>query len=177
MRIIIAMIVVAILSGCAGKIDGSKYSAITPTLELEAFFNGDVKAWGIVQDRSGNVVQRFKVDIAGRIEGTKIILDETFHYGLGDGVKHRIWTINKTGASTYSGTANDINDKAVGSAFGNAVRWSYTMDLPVGKRAYKLMFDDWLWAFDENTLINRSYIKKFGLVMAEVTIFMQKVSP
>jgi len=48
------------------------------------------------------------------------------------------------------------------------------MDLPVGDKVYRVAFDDWMWAFNENTLMNRSYIRKFGLVMAEVTIFMQR---
>ena len=51
------------------------------------------------------------------------------------------------------------------------------MDLPVGDNEYRVQFDDWMWAMDENTLMNRSDIKKFGLVMAEVTIFMQKAPP
>jgi hypothetical protein len=48
------------------------------------------------------------------------------------------------------------------------------MDLEVDGTSYRVNFDDWFWAFDENTMMNRSYIKKFGIVMAEVTIFMQK---
>ncbi|MEC8747574.1 MAG: DUF3833 family protein, partial [Pseudomonadota bacterium] len=39
---------------------------------------------------------------------------------------------------------------------------------------YSVTFDDWFWAFDDSTMMNRSYIRKFGIVMAEVTIFMQK---
>jgi hypothetical protein len=31
-----------------------------------------------------------------------------------------------------------------------------------------------MWAFDDQTLVNRSYIKKFGITFAEVTIFMQR---
>ena len=48
------------------------------------------------------------------------------------------------------------------------------MDLPVGDNSYMVRFDDWIWAFDDSTVINRSYIRKFGLTFAEVTIFMQR---
>jgi hypothetical protein len=48
------------------------------------------------------------------------------------------------------------------------------MDLPVDDTTYRVQFDDWIWAFDDKTIVNCSYIKKFGITMAEVTIFMQK---
>ena len=50
------------------------------------------------------------------------------------------------------------------------------MDLPVDDTTYAVTFDDWFWAFDDSAMMNRSYIRKFGVVMAEVTIFMQKQS-
>ena len=33
-----------------------------PTLLIEEYFNGKVKAWGILQDRSGKVTRQFKAD-------------------------------------------------------------------------------------------------------------------
>ena len=70
--------------------------------------------------------------------------------------------------------ADDIAGPATGTAYGNAVYWRYEMDLPVGDSEYRVAFKDWIWAFDDRTIVNRSYIQKFGLVMAEVTLFMQK---
>jgi hypothetical protein len=48
------------------------------------------------------------------------------------------------------------------------------MDLKVGDKNYHVTFDDWMFLMDEKNLINRSYLKKFGITMAELTIFMQK---
>jgi hypothetical protein len=56
-----------------------------------------------------------------------------------------------------------------------AMFWGYEMDLPVADDSYRVTFEDWIWAFDDRTIINRSYIKKFGLVFAEVSIFMRKM--
>ena len=162
------------MSGCATSIDGERYRQQTPDLELKTFFEGEVKAWGIVQNRSGNVVQRFEVDITGTISGDTITLDETFRYGLGEGPEKRIWTITEVSPGVYEGSATDIPGPATGKAFGNALYWGYQMDLPVGDKEYTVKFEDWMWALDDDKLVNRSYIKKFGLVVAEVTIFMQK---
>lgn len=174
MRILLVLLLGALMSGCAVSIDGEQYRQQTPDLDLMTFFEGDVKAWGIVQNRSGNVVQRFEVDIIGTINGNTITLDETFYYGLGEGPGKRIWTITETSPGIYTGSATDIPGPATGRDYGNALQWAYQMDLPVGDKRYSVNFEDWMWALDDDKLVNRSYIKKFGLVMAEVTIFMQK---
>ena len=63
---------------------------------------------------------------------------------------------------------------AVGNTKGSAARWGYIMDLPVDNTTYRIHFDDWMWIMNDGVLINRSYLKKFGLTVAELTIFMQK---
>lgn len=166
--------VISFLFGCSVSIDGNKYQAVSPAFDPMVFFNGDIKAWGIVQNRSGNVVQRFQVDIKGSVKDNILTLDETFVYGMGEGVEKRIWNIKKLGNNRFEGGASDILGQATGSTYGNAMKWEYLMDLPVGDKSYKVKFEDWIWAFDKNTIVNRSYIKKFGFVVAEVTIFMQK---
>lgn len=159
-------------------IDGNKYKHLSPVFDPTEFFDGPVKAWGIVQDRSGNMVQQFTVDIDGQVTETKIVLDEEFHYLLGEGVTKRIWEIDvKDSDKAFIGKASDIEEFATGSVYGNAMRWEYSMRLPVGEKSYHVKFEDWMWAFDSERLMNRSYIKKFGLVMAEVTIFMQRQVP
>jgi hypothetical protein len=163
-----------LLSGCATSLDGSRYRDQSPAFDLFSFFDGDVQAWGIVQNREGEVVQRFTVDIRGAAVGNTLTLDESFVYGLGEGVMKRVWTISKAADGSYSGTAGDILGRAIGESYGNAFRWAYTMDLPVGEQIYRVKFEDWIFALDDQRIINRSYIQKFGLDVAEVTIYMQR---
>ena len=165
-----------ILAGCSVSIKGDNYQSLAPNFDIEAFFDGKVIAWGIVQDRSGEVVQRFIVDIDAYKENDTLILDETFTYGLGNGPEKRVWKLTKNADGTYTGEAGDIAGKATGVSHGNAFNFVYEMDLDVGGSRYRVKFDDWFWAFDEDTMMNRSYINKFGITFAEVTIFMQKQS-
>lgn len=174
MRVMMLVMGVLMLSACSVSIDGEDYQQTKPVFNIEEFFDGDVKAWGIVQNRSGEVVQRFVVDIDGDVDDGVITLDEAFTYGVGEGPATRKWTITKNANGTYTGQANDIATPATGVSYGNAFHFHYEMDLPVDDTEYRVGFDDWFWAFDEHTMMNRSYIRKFGLVMAEVTIFMQK---
>lgn len=163
-----------VLSGCSGTPDGEDYTSVQPDLDIQQFFNGEVKAWGIAQDRFGEVVQRFIVTIDGRMEGDTLVMDETFTYGVGEGPTQRTWRITPDGQGRFIGRAGDVDGPATGISHGNAFNFSYAMDLPVGDTTYSVKFDDWFFAFDDSTLMNRSYITKFGVRVAEVTIFMQR---
>lgn len=149
------------------------YKGTTPRADIKEYFNGPVKAWGIVQDWRGRVVRRFDITMVGTWSDNVGTLTENFDYY--DGQKQqRIWTIKKLENGQYEGTAFDILGKAIGRTEGNAVQWNYIMDLPVGDATYRIRFDDWMWVLNDNVLINRSYLKKFGFTVAELTIFMQK---
>ncbi len=171
---VLILLSVLLVSGCATSLDGSRYLNQQPGFDLFSFFDGKVTAWGIVQNRSGEVVQRFEVDLIGSISGDTITLDETFRYGLGEGPETRVWVITRNEDGSYGGSAGDIAGPATGESFGNAFRWTYEMDLPVDDTTYRVSFEDWFIAFDDQRLLNRSYIQKFGLDMAEVTIFMER---
>jgi len=152
------------------------YKGTSPTADIKAYFNGPIKAWGVVQDWRGRVVNQFDIDMVGSWEGDTGTLVEKFSYY--DGKKQeRTWTIKKLADGSYEGTAADILDKATGAVEGNAARWSYVMDLPVGDTTYRIRFDDWMWQMNDGVLINRSYLKKFGITVSELTIFMQKQKP
>lgn len=170
--VVVAMVLS--VSACSVSIEGQDYENVSPTFSIRDFFDGKVKAWGIVQNRSGKIVQRFTVDIDGRIEDNVLVMDESFIYGVGEGPLQRTWKITQNPDGTFTGNAGDIKGPATGIEHGNAFHFNYEMDLPVDDTTYLVTFDDWFWAFDNTTMMNRSYIRKFGLVMAEVTIFMQK---
>lgn len=176
MRKILPLIGVFImLSGCTGN-TLDYYKDTAPQADIKAYFNGPIKAWGIVQDWRGRVVQRFDVSMVGKWDGDTGTLTELFTYY--DGKKQeRVWTIKQLPDGTYEGTAGDILDKATGAAQGSAVRWNYVMDLPVDGTTYRIRFDDWMWLMHDGVLINRSYLKKFGITVSELTIFMQKQQP
>lgn len=163
---------VIMLSSCKEK-PLDYYKGTAPSANIETYFNGPIKAWGIVQDWRGRVVRRFDINMVGTWSGDIGTLTEHFEYY--DGAKQeRIWTIKKLLDGSYEGTAADIIDKAQGESEGMAVRWNYVMDLPVGDKTYRICFDDWMWVMNDGVLINRSYLKKFGITVSELTIFMQK---
>ena len=49
-----------------------------------SFFEGEIEAWGIVEDRFGNLKRQFKVEMHGIINNDVLTLEEDFYYADGD---------------------------------------------------------------------------------------------
>ncbi len=162
------------LTGCAG-VNVATYKAERPELRLEEYFNGTLDAWGMFQKRDGTVVKRFKVVIDASWTGNRGVLDERFTYSDGT-TQRRVWNITRTAEGQYQGRADDVVGIANGEVSGNALRWVYTLELPVGEKIYHVNFDDWMYLQDDGILMNRSIMKKFGFRLGEVTLFFKKRS-
>ena len=39
-----------------------------PIIKIENYFEGEVQAWGLLQDRKGKVTRQFKADMFGKFE-------------------------------------------------------------------------------------------------------------
>ena len=151
----------------------SEYAATTPNFDLKQYFNGEVEAWGQFQDRSGKLVKRFYVHINASWQDNKGVLDEQFKYDDGS-TQQRIWQIEYLGNGQYTGRANDVVGIAKGSASGSVLNWHYTLALPVNGKTYHVQFDDWMFLHDQQTLVNRAVMSKFGFKLGEVTFFFKR---
>lgn len=65
--------------------------------------------------------------------------------------------------------------EARGEVAGNALRWRYTLDLPVDGRRWQVDLDDWMYLMDEETLINRSRMSKLGVEVGQITLFLRRL--
>ena len=65
-----------------------------PRLIIENYLSGNVKAWGVLQNRSGKVTRQFSADLDGKWDGKKLILDEKFNWDDGE-IQTRQWQITK----------------------------------------------------------------------------------
>ncbi|WP_339390021.1 DUF3833 domain-containing protein [Vibrio neptunius] len=175
MRKITTLIVVGLLTlltGCSTDI--SEYKGSTPAFNLFEYFEGEVTAWGMVQDYTNKQQRRFKVDIVGSIDGDTLTLVEDFEFDDGE-LDQRIWKIKRLSDNTYAGEAGDILGVARGKEDGNALHWVYDFELVVDGSTITVAFDDWLFRQDEKHVFNITSIRKFGIEVGKITLFFQKV--
>jgi hypothetical protein len=161
-----------LLTGC-NTMKLEDFSDTQPVFVLEDYFAGETRAWGIFEDRFGNLRRQFVVDINGTWQGGVLTLDERFVYSDGE-TDRRVWRITKTGPGAYEGTADDLVGTAEGRARGNALSWRYSMDLKVGDGSWRVQFDDWMFLQPDGILINRARVSKWGFELGAVTLFFSK---
>lgn len=170
-----AALVGAGLLGCAGP-SVQDYAQRGPQLDLVQYFSGRSQAWGMVQQRGGKLLRHFHATIDGRLEDGKLVLDE--HFVFDDGEKQqRVWTFTPVAPNHWLGQAGDVVGQANLYTAGNAVHMRYTLQVPVSGRIIHMKMDDWMFLLDENTLANRTSMRKFGIELAEITVFFRKQSP
>ena len=156
------------LAGCASP-SVNDYASEKPALDLQAYFNGVVDAWGIFTDRNGKVVKRFTVEMRCQWQGSKGVLDEDFVYSDGSKEK-RIWSLTHLGDGQYQGTAGDVVGLATGQVKGNAFHWQYTLALPVNGMVLHVQMDDWMYLMDDRVMLNKARMSKLGLHLGDVTL-------
>lgn len=159
---------------CSHSIDD--YESTKPTFSLATYFDGEVTAWGIVQDYSNKLTRRFCVDIIGTWQGNQGQLHETFYYNDGE-QQIRIWNLKIDSDGSVTGGAADVVAEANGGSKGTAFNWQYTLRVPIDDSEYDFFIDDWMFMMDDNRMMNRSYMKKFGVTIAEISIFFDKTQP
>ena len=173
-------IVVAVLVGLTSctqwlfKADMADYANNRPALKLEEFFDGRSYAYGIFEDRFGNLKRQFRVQIDGRTDAGRLTLNEQFIYEDGETAR-RIWTIDNLGPDgrgliRYQGRAEDVDGVATGQIAGNVLSWSYDIVLSMSGQQLKVRFDDFIYQLDEDIAINRAFVSKWGVKIGSVTL-------
>ncbi|WP_418318818.1 DUF3833 domain-containing protein [Piscinibacter sakaiensis] len=161
-----------LLSACAGP-RLADHSGQTPVFDFKRYFSGRVLAHGLVSDRGGKVLRRFVVDIQANWAGNTGTLDERFVYDDGER-QRRVWTVQIQPDGSLVGNAADVVGQAVGRSTGPAFNWRYTLALPVDGTVYEVQFDDWMYQVDEDVVLNRATMSKFGVRVGEVLLSFQR---
>jgi len=173
MKILLFLMGVGLLCAGCSTVAPKQYVKEQPLLDLSEYLNGPLEAYGMFQDRKGVVIKRFNVKLMGTWSNNVGRLEEDFSYS--DGTKQRrVWTITRLDDHTYTGTADDVVGVAHGEAYGNALNWRYTMALPVNKKVYNVKFDDWMFLIDDEVMLNRAVMSKWGFRLGEVTLSFKK---
>ncbi len=163
---------ILLLSACSGtNID--TYSSTQPALDLRTFLQGDLMAYGMLQDRSGRMTRRFVATLQASWVGETGTLVEQFHFDDGE-VQARTWIITHLGNGQYSGTAGDVVGEARGKIAGSVFQWQYQLNVPWNDGAIVVNLDDWLYLIDDRHLINKTTLTKFGFRVGELTLVIEK---
>jgi hypothetical protein len=160
-----------LLSGCSQSV--TDYVNDTPKLKLDQFFQGQSRAWGVLHDWRGKQSVRFTAELCGSWQGNNGDLYELFYFSDGR-IEQRHWQLQQNADGSISGSAGDVIGEATGQLAGNALYWEYTLRVPYDGDTLDVKVKDWLYLVDEQNLLNRSTLHKFGVTVGELTLSIQQ---
>jgi hypothetical protein len=159
------------IASCSVELDD--YKVQEKSFDLKSYFEGRVIAWGVIQDYSNEVKRRFCVEIDGNWEDEKGVLAEKFFFNDGE-ISYRNWQLTQLPDGSYIGTAEDVVGTAIGKHQGFAFQLQYELSLDIDGDITQVTMDDWMFQLDENKVMNKTSMSKFGIKVAEITLFFDK---
>ena len=173
LKLILLIAIFLIFTGCS-KMQIEDFTNKKPEFIPQEYFNGTLRAYGLVKDRSGKIIRTFKGELIGSWDEKGIgTLDEKFVYDDGEKLS-RIWKLKPTGGKTFDATAGDIVGTAKMIANGNTVMIDYVMEVPYNDSTINISVKDWLHLQEDGVIINHSKMKKFGFAVGELIITIIK---
>ncbi len=157
--------------GCSS--DVTDYRNTSPKLDIKTYFSGKFVGWGIINKYDNKVTRRFCVEIIGTWQGNSGLLDETFYFLDGE-VSKRVWQLNLEANGKYSGQADDVIGIAKGQQVGMAFNWQYELDVTIDNDVIRFSMDDWMYKLDDDRVMNKTAMNKYGIAVADITLFFDK---
>jgi hypothetical protein len=149
------------------------YENSEPKFDLQQFFSGDLKGWGLVKNWRGEVTQRFSVELDGKWKNNKGTLYELFKYSDGR-TQERIWKLERLDNGASIGRANDVVGEAKGQQSGFAFNWTYKLLIETEDGPLEVSLNDWIYQIDSDAVVSEAQIKKYGFNVGEVLVFIVK---
>jgi hypothetical protein len=162
-----------IIPGCSSN-NIEYYSHKKHTVDLKSFFSGNIEGWGAIFDYSGRQIRSFKVVIKGTWNNKEGQLQEWFEFDDGEKNK-RTWDIVFQDSQIFIGKAHDVMGEAQGRQNGSAVNINYILQVPYKNYVINLKMDDWMYLVENDLILNRTAMKKFGFKVGEIVLFMKKI--
>lgn len=170
-------ITLPLLQACSGPAV-EDYADNTPVFTPEQFFNGPLRAHGVVKDRAGKVTRRFTATLNGTWNNGQGLLAEKFVFDDGE-IQYRNWQLvpqqDSGKGSQYMGRAEDVVGEAHLVVSGNSAFMGYVLQVPYNGRTINVKVDDRMYLIDDNTLIGESDLSKWGFDVGAILLTIVKL--
>jgi hypothetical protein len=133
------------------------------------FFTGHTRSSGVLESRGGKPTKQVRTETWGRVVGGELRMEQDLFIG-NQPRQHRSWRMRRTGANRFEATANDMVGTARGEVRGKHFTWSFSLALKPGNPLSHVQMTQHMYLQpDGRTVINRSMIRKFGILVGAVT--------
>ncbi len=146
-----------------------------PEYKINQFLKDDLKAFAIVQDNDGRIIDGFVAKIQGEWENNKGTVK--FVYNFIKGKKDsRTWLITTQGEKDYNAIGHDFNAPAKGRQTGNVSEISYQLSYDYNGQKEQIDFTENLYMVDKNSAIVISDMRIGQNKIGKMIISLQKIN-
>ena len=145
------------------------FESTRPLLKAEDFFVGHTTSYGVVETHGGRPSAQIRTETQGTLKSGVIYIEQDL---MTEGKKknHRSWQMHQVDAHHIEATATDIAGTAHGTLYGNYFTWTFTLKLSPHNPIKRVRMTQHMYLQpDGHTLIIRSVLRKFGIVVAQIT--------
>ncbi len=169
MRQVLLFATLLALAGCSRPKPIASFTGTSPAFDPVVFWTGHTHSWGVVENRQGAPTETVATDCIGTPEGADgLHMMQTLTEGDGT-VTHRDWHMKRVSPDRFVATANDMDGQAEGRSAGRVFHWRWFWALKLGSALQTVAMDQWMYLMPDGTMMNRTSISKFGIILAEVT--------
>lgn len=167
-NVICVFLSLLVLASCS-SLKPESFSSTTPVIDPVKFFGGHTHSTGVIESRSGKPVERITTQTAGVFANGILSMEQDLH-SEDSKPSHRNFNFKIIDAHHVDATGSDITGTAHGELYGNYFTWSFRLKVAdKGLVQHATMTQCMYLMPDGKTLIIRSIIRKFGLIVREIT--------
>ncbi|HEX4086464.1 MAG TPA: DUF3833 family protein [Chthoniobacteraceae bacterium] len=145
------------------------FAGTRPAFDPMIFFTGHTRSWGVFENRSGEPTEILRTETWGHLVHGELQMEQDLFIGNKPRT-HRSWRMRRIDAHHFEATANDIIGTVCGKSTGSEFSWSFTVALEPGNPLFNVRMTQHMYLQpDGKTMVNRDTIRKFGILLAEVT--------
>ncbi|MCY4306375.1 MAG: DUF3833 family protein [Aestuariivita sp.] len=150
------------------------YANREPHFDVRTHLNGPIKCEGIIYGPLGRVTTSFVADFFVTWNDNVGVMKEHFCYDDGS-VQDREWQLTINNDGSVQAKAADVIGAGIGKPVGSALRLKYRIKLASTSGEHVLNAIDWMYVLPNNTIVNRSQFRKFGIKVGELVATMRPI--
>ena len=157
-----------VLASCS-SLKPESFSSTTPVLDPVKFFGGHTHSTGVIESSNGKPAERITTKTEGTYANGILSMEQDLH-SEDSKPTHRNFNFKIIDAHHVEATGSDITGTAHGELYGNYFTWSFRLKVAdKGLVQHANMTQCMYLMPDGKTLIIRSIIRKFGIIVKEIT--------
>lgn len=157
-----------VLTGCS-TLKPASFSSSEPILDPVKFFGGHTHSTGVLEGRSGKPADRITTKTEGVYANAVLSIAQDLYPEKGK-PNHRSFILKLTDANHVEATGSDIVGIARGVLYGNYFTWRFRLKIANKGLVKHVNMTQYMYLMpDGKTLIIRSVIRKFGIIVKQIT--------